>query len=105
VLSERLSAIFVRELDADKVVRIKPRMAGDDFAYFGSIDGKVIPSVLFMLGTAHPQKTEESRRSGIPLVSVHNPRFAPIPSITLRTGMRTMTSAVLDLLKHEKPGK
>ncbi len=104
-LSERLSAIFARELGADKLVRIKPRMAGDDFAHFGNVDGKVIPSVLFMLGTADPQKTEESRRTGIPLVSVHNPRFAPIPSVTLRTGMRTMTGAVLDLLKNDKPGK
>jgi amidohydrolase len=104
-LSERLATIFARELGKENVVRIKPRMAGDDFAHFGNVDGKVIPSVLFMLGTADPQKTEESRRTGIPLVSVHNPRFAPIPGITLRTGMRTMASAVLDLLKPDKPGK
>jgi amidohydrolase len=104
-LSERLATIFAHELGKENVVRIKPRMAGDDFAHFGNVDGKVIPSVLFMLGTADPQKTEESRRTGIPLVSVHNPRFAPIPGITLRTGMRTMTSAVLDLLKPDKPGK
>jgi hypothetical protein len=58
-----------------------------------------------MLGTADPVKVDESRRSGIPLISVHNPRFAPIPSITLRTGMHTMTSAVLDLLASEKTGK
>jgi hippurate hydrolase len=104
-LSERLSAVFARELGEDKVLRTKPRMAGDDFAHFGNVDGKVIPSLLFLLGTADPQKKEESQRTGIPLVSVHNSRFAPIPSITLRTGMRTMTSAVLDLLKPEKPGK
>jgi hippurate hydrolase len=103
-LSERLSEVFARELGADKVLRIKPRMAGDDFAHFGNVDGKVIPSVLYLLGTADPDKTEESRRSGIPLVSVHNPRFSPIPSITLFTGMRTMTRAVLDLLKP-KPGQ
>jgi hippurate hydrolase len=104
-LSDRLSAVFVRELGADKVLRIKPRMAGDDFAHFGSVEGKVIPSLIYLLGTADPQKTEESRRTGIPLVSVHNPRFAPIPGITMRTGMRTMTSAVLDLLKPEKHAK
>ncbi len=104
-LSERLSAIFSAELGTDKVVRIKPRMAGDDFAHFGNVDGKVIPSVIFMLGTADPVKTEESRRTGIPLVSVHNPRFAPIPNLTLSTGMRAMTSAVLELLNHEKPAK
>ena len=104
-LSERLSAVFTRELGADKVLRIKPRMAGDDFTHFGNVDGKAIPGVLFLLGTADPVKTEECRRTGIPLVSVHNPRFAPIPGITMRTGMRTMTSAVLDLLKPEKSGK
>jgi hippurate hydrolase len=104
-LSERLSGVFVRELGADKVLHIKPRMAGDDFAHFGNVDGKVIPSVVYLLGTADPVKTEESRRTSIPLVSVHNPQFSPIPSTTLRTGMHTMTSAVLDLLKPEQPGK
>jgi hippurate hydrolase len=104
-LSERLAALFARELGPDKVLRIKPRMAGDDFAHFGNVNGKVIPSVLFALGTADPQKIEECRRTGVPPVSVHSPRFAPIPGITLRTGLRTMTSAVMDLLKPEKPGK
>jgi hippurate hydrolase len=104
-LSERLLALFARELGADKIIATKPRMAGDDFAHFGNVDGKVIPSVLFRLGTVDPQKVEESRRTGTALIPVHNPRYAPIPSITLRTGMRTMTSAVLDLLKPEKPGK
>lgn len=104
-LSERLSAVFARELGGGKVIRIKPRMAGDDFGHFGSVEGKVIPSLVSLLGTADPQKTEESRRTGIPLVSVHNPRFAPIPGTTLRTGMRTMTRAVLDLLKTGKPGR
>jgi hippurate hydrolase len=104
-LSERLSAVFAREIGADKVLHIKPRMAGDDFAHFGNVDGRVIPSVVYLLGTADPVKVEEARRTGIPLVSVHNPRFAPIPGITMRTGMRTMTSAVLDLLKPEKHDK
>ncbi len=104
-LSERLSAVFTRELGADKILRVKPRMAGDDFAHFGSVEGKAVPSLVYLLGTADPQQTEESRRTGIPLVSVHNPRFAPISGITLRTGMRTMSSAVLDLLSAERPGK
>jgi hippurate hydrolase len=85
-LSDRLSAVFARELGGDKVVRIKPRMAGDDFAHFGSIEGEVIPSLLYLLGTADPQKLEESRRTGVPLVSVHNPRFAPIPRYDLADG-------------------
>jgi hippurate hydrolase len=104
-LSERLVAVFARELGRERVLRIEARMAGDDFAHFGSIDGKAIPSLVFLLGAADPQKTEESRRTGIPLVPVHNPRFAPIPGTTLRTAMRTMTSAVLDLLSPEKAGR
>ena len=104
-LSEHLSAVFARELGADQVLEIKPRMAGDDFAHFGNVGEETIPSVLFMLGTADPQKVTASRRTGTPLVSVHNPRFAPIPGVSLRTGMRSMTCAVLDLLKPEKPGR
>jgi hippurate hydrolase len=104
-LCERMTAVFRQELGADKVGLRDKRMTGDDFAHFGTIEGRAIPSMLFTLGTVDPQKVDESRRTGTPLTTVHNARYAPIPGISLRTGMCAMTSAVLDLLKPEKSGK
>jgi hypothetical protein len=34
-----------------------------------------------------------------PLPSLHSSKFAPVPEPTIRTGIITMTSAVLDLMK------
>ena len=36
---------------------------------------------------------------GTPVPGLHSSEFAPLPEPTLRTGVKAMTSAVLDLLK------
>jgi hippurate hydrolase len=42
----------------------------------------------------------ESQRTGVPLAgSLHSPFFAPLPEPTLRTGIKAMTSAVLEPMK------
>jgi hippurate hydrolase len=38
-------------------------------------------------------------QSGVALPSNHSPLFAPLPEPTIRTGVKAMTAAVLDLMK------
>lgn len=104
-ICDRLMAVFRREIGEDKVSIRDKRMTGDDFAHFGNINGKVVPCTLFWLGTLDPQKIRESRLSGLPPMTVHNARYAPVPDISLETGMCAMTNAVLDLLKPESARK
>ena len=48
---------------------------------------------------AYSDKYEpESRRTGIPVPSNHNPGFAPVPEPTLKAAVTSMTAAVLELL-------
>jgi hypothetical protein len=42
---------------------------------------------------------KQSRETGIPLPTLHSALFAPVPEPTLRTGVKAMTVAVLELLK------
>jgi len=96
-LIERLAGVFKQALGEENVVKVPPIMASEDFGYF-SLDHK-IPATLFWLGAGDPAKVKASRETGVPLPGLHSALFAPVPEPTLRTGIKAMTSAVLDLMK------
>ena len=78
--------------------RCPPVMASEDFCRFG-LENHQIPICQFTLGAVDPAKLAESRRTGVPLPGLHSSLWAPVPEPTLRTGVKSMTSAVLDLMK------
>ena len=94
---ERLAVAFRKALGEDNVVQMPPMMASEDFGYF-SMDQK-IPTSMFWLGASDPAKVKQSRESGVALPGLHSALFAPVPESTIRTGIKAMTSAVLDLMK------
>src|SRR5690242_3802967 len=96
-LFERLTGAFRQALGADNVVQMPPIMASEDFGYF-SLDQK-IPATIFWLGASDPAKLKQSKQSGVALPGLHSALFAPVPEPTLRTGIKAMTSAVLELMK------
>lgn len=96
-LTERLAGVFEKALGVDNVVKWPPIMGAEDFGRF-SLDNQ-IPSCMFWLGAVAPAKVEASRKSGKPLPSLHSSLFEPLPEPTLRTGVKAMTIAVLELMK------
>jgi amidohydrolase len=98
-LTERLAATFRSALGDENVVKIPPAMASEDFGYL-SLDQK-IPATIFWLGAVEPLKVKQSKETGTPLPSLHSALFAPLPEPTLRTGVKAMTSAVLELMKRK----
>jgi hippurate hydrolase len=96
-LMERLAGVFKTALGPENVMKTSPVMGSEDFGYL-SLDQK-IPSVIFWLGAVDPVKVKESQERGIALPSLHSSLFAPVPEPTLRTGVKAMTAAVLDLMK------
>lgn len=97
-LTGRLSAVFARTLGAENVLPFPQIMGAEDFGRFG-LEGHKIPTVLFWVGAADPVKVAESKRTGGRLPSAHSPFFAPLPEPTIRTGVKAMTAAVLELMK------
>ena len=96
-LIERLAGTFRQALGAENVVQMPPMMASEDFGYF-SLDHK-IPTTLFWLGASDPAKVKANKETGAALPGLHSALFAPVPESTLRTGVKAMTSAVLELMK------
>jgi hippurate hydrolase len=97
-LTMRLAAVFRSALGAENVVEVPAIMASEDFCRFG-LENRQIPICQFALGAVDPAKFAESRRNGVPLPGLHSSLWAPVPEPTLRAGVKSMTSAVLDLLK------
>jgi len=96
-LTERVAAAIGRTIGTNNVIRVSPLMASEDFGNL-SLDHQ-IPALMFWLGAVDPVKVEASRKSGRPLPSLHSSLFQPLPEPTLRTGIKAMTTAVLELMK------
>jgi amidohydrolase len=98
-LIERVAGVFRKEFGADNVVKVPPVMGSEDFGNF-ALDGHQIPACMFFLGAVDPVKIAKARETGTPLPSLHSSLFEPLPEPTLRTGVKAMTVAVLDLMKE-----
>ena len=85
-------------LGDDHVVIREPVMGAEDFSEFGMTKEK-IPLCMFWLGTQSPANVAEAKAKGTTLPSLHSPLFFPVPEPTIETGVRSMTSAVLALMK------
>ncbi|GAB4342728.1 MAG: M20 family metallopeptidase [Flammeovirgaceae bacterium] len=96
-LSVRVSNFLMNVIGKNNVKSLKPVMGGEDFGRFGRTEEKV-PIMIYWLGTVNPKTFEESLQQNKGLPSLHSPFFAPLPEPTLKTGVLTMSSAVLDLL-------
>lgn len=96
-LTERIAAAIGRTIGKDNVSQAQPLMVSEDFGYF-SLDHQ-IPSVMFHVGAVDPVTVEASRKSGKPLPSLHSSLFQPLPEPTIRTAIKSMTAAVLELMK------
>src|SRR5436190_23040311 len=96
-LTERLANAIGKAIGPDNVIKSAPLMASEDFGVL-NLD-RQIPSFYFWLGAMAPEKIAASKQSGRPLPSLHSSLFEPLPEPTLRTGVKAMTTAVLELMK------
>lgn len=96
-LTERLAKAFRSGLGQERVFESSRVMGSEDFGYLS--DGQKIPSSMFWLGVSDPDVLKRSSETKVPLPSLHSPLFAPIPEPSLRTGVKALTLAVLELMK------
>jgi hippurate hydrolase len=96
-LTRRTIALFKELLGEDKVHERPMVMGGEDFARYGR--GTGVPIFLYFLGTMPPERVEESLKDeSKALPSLHSDIYYPIPEPTIKTGVLTMSMAVLNLL-------
>jgi amidohydrolase len=97
-LTDRIAGALAKAIGKDNVVRSQPMMASEDFALY-SLDEHQIPTMIFWVGAVDPARVKQSQTGGAPLPTLHSALFAPVPEPTIRTSIKGMTSAVLELMK------
>jgi hippurate hydrolase len=95
-LARRMMALFRELLGPERVQEFTPIMGSEDFSFYGA---EGIPTLMYTLGVYPPERVAEAQREGGPaLPYLHSDRFRPVPEPTIKTGVLTMSAAVLDLL-------
>jgi amidohydrolase len=97
-LTRRVAASLGKAVGEKNVVAGKPVMASEDFSWFGLSDPKP-PICMFWLGAVDPAKIKDAEEKGTRLPSLHSSEFAPLPETAIRTGVKAMTTVVMDLLQ------
>lgn len=99
-LGQKLEETFSRILGQENVHETPPLMYGEDFGEYGSARPR-IPSVLFGVGSIDPEVIEQAGGDMSDIPSTHSPEYLPDLTPTMKTGILTMSSAVMDLLTVE----
>lgn len=97
-LTERLAMVLKEALGSENVFETEPVMGGEDFGRYGRVEPR-IPISIFWLGAVSQKSFAESKKQGKSLPSLHSSLFAPAPEPTIKTGVKAMTTAALELLK------
>jgi amidohydrolase len=97
-LTKRLITVWKSSLGDENVKIVDAVMGGEDFSEY-SLPGHSVPAVNFHFGAVEPAKITEYKQAGKELPTLHSSKFAPVPELTIRTGLIGMTTAVLELMK------
>lgn len=92
--TRRVRRRFVALLGEDRVHEHAPSLGGEDFGLF-PLELK-IPGVMFKLGGVDPKRWARTGGKGLP--GLHSDQWAPAPEPTLRTGIATISVAILEAL-------
>jgi len=95
-LTRKMVALFKEVLGAERVHERAPVMGGEDFSRYGR---EGVPIFLYWLGTLPPERIAEALKgNGTPLPSLHSDIYFPVPEPSIKTGVKTMSLAVLNLV-------
>jgi hippurate hydrolase len=98
-LARRTAAVLREALGADNVRERPLTLGGEDFGRYAGSGPKKIPIFLYFLGSVAPGRVAEAAKpGGVPLPSLHSDLYHPVPEPTIKTGVLSMTLAVLNLV-------
>jgi hippurate hydrolase len=99
-LARRCGGVFREVLGPDNVKPRQPVMGAEDFGRYS--EGKT-PIFMYFLGTVSKEKYDAAQKpGGVPLPGMHTDAYAPLPEPSIRTGVRTMSLAAMNLMPKDK---
>jgi hippurate hydrolase len=95
-LVARVVPVFEKLLGKENVIPAEAQMGGEDFSYY-QLAG--VPIFMYRLGTVDPNRLASFKQRGLEPPSLHSAIYYPDAEASLATGVITMTTAAMDLLK------
>ena len=96
-LTNKLKESFINILGSENVEKLNPEMISEDFALYGLVEPK-IPICIYRLGTIDNKILHQFENKPELLPKLHSDKFAPAIEPTIKTGVKAMFRAVIDLL-------
>ena len=100
-LVKRVNKSIAGIIGSENITAVAPKMGGEDFAHY-RYQNPSIPSYYFFIGATAPAQIEQSQKTKTPLPGLHTSRVAPVAEPTIKTGIKAMTAAVLDLMRPKE---
>jgi len=97
-LADRVAEAMRAAGVANIIKEIPPVMGGEDFSRYGRTEDN-IPGFIFWVGAVNPEEYAATVAAGGSFPSLHSPFFAPDPEPTIKTGVRAITVAALELFE------
>jgi metal-dependent amidase/aminoacylase/carboxypeptidase family protein len=95
-LTRKTTPALREVLGPENVQERPPIMGGEDFSRYGR---EGIPIFMYFLGTFPPERIAEAKKEGgRPIPSLHSDVYYPVPEPSIKTGVLTMSVAVLNLV-------
>lgn len=95
-LTTRLREVSRRIIGAENVVEAPQSMGGEDFSRYHEAG---IPVVMYRLGSVSQRRLDQYAAAGLLPPSVHSPQYYPDFEDALKTGIVTMVSSALELMR------
>jgi len=95
-LAERLGDVFRKQLGEANVGDADPSMGGEDFSRYGRAG---VPILMVRLGSVDAKRLKRYQTLEQQPPSLHSSRYYPDAEAALRTGIQTMASAALELMR------
>lgn len=95
-LTKRIRGALEKTIGADNVKVASQVMGGEDFSQYGRAG---VPILMYSLGVVDQKRLDRFQELKATVPSLHSPRFYPDFEPAIETGVTTMASSVLELMK------
>lgn len=99
-MGEKVRDSFERLLGEENFYEAQPTMYGEDFGEYNHARPD-IPGILFGIGSISPENMEAGEKGELEIPTTHSSKYLPDLEPTLKTGIKAMSGAVIDLLSGE----
>ncbi len=99
-LTNKTVEFFKQSIGNQNVVKVPPVMVSEDFGRFGDDVTPKIPVFLYWLGSVDPKRIEQFKAENRTLPTLHSSTYYPLPRPTIETGVTTMCSGLMGLMKN-----